>query len=77
MNPFNTPNRKMDGAPVEVRVSRDILVPLASLKSLRHVKRDPYGRVLKAFFDPGSEGRAREQIDRILGDLAREHWPEG
>lgn len=77
VNPFNTPNKKIDGGPVEVRVSRDILVPIGSLKSLRHVKKDSYGRVQKAFFDMGVEERAREQIDRILDDIVREHWPEG
>ena len=76
LSPFNTPNRGLDGAPVEVRVSRDILVPLETLKSLRHVKKDSYGRVQKAFFDVGAEGRAREHIDHILDDIARKHWPE-
>lgn len=76
LSPFNTPNRGLDGGPIEVRVSRDILVPLETLKSLRHVKKDSYGRVEKAFFDPGAEGRAREHIDRILDDLAKKHWPE-
>lgn len=76
IHPFNTPNRKVDESPVEVRVSRDILVPLDTLKSLRHVKRDSYGRVQKAFFDPGTDGRIREGIDQLLADLTREHWQE-
>ena len=76
LSPFNTPSRTVDGSPLEVRVSRDILVPLDTVKSLRHVKRDVYGRVQKAFFDPGAEGRVRESIDRILTEITRQHWPE-
>ena len=76
LSPFNTPNSTLDGAPLEVRVSRDILVPLQTLKSLRHVKKDQYGRVEKAFFEPGAEGRMRESIDRLLTDLSRRHWPD-
>jgi len=76
MNPFNSPNLYCDGDPVEVRVSRDILVPLSVLKSLRYVKKDGRGRVEKALFEPGAEVRVKEQIDLILRDIEKRHWKE-
>jgi hypothetical protein len=76
MNPFNSPNRHVDGEGVEVRVSRDILVPIEVLKSLRYVKRDGRGRVEKALFEPGAEVRVREQIDIMLREIEDKHWKE-
>jgi hypothetical protein len=76
MNPFNSPNRHCDGDQVEVRVSRDILVPIEVLKALRYVKRDDMGRIEKALFEPSSEARVREQIDLMLRDIERKHWKE-
>lgn len=74
MNPFNNPKTKADGTPLEVRVSRDILLPMEALKSLRYVKRDNLGRVEKAFFEPSSEAKIKEQIERILAEIAKKHW---
>jgi hypothetical protein len=76
MNPFNSPNQYNDGEKVEVRVSRDILVPIEGLKSLRYVKKDGRGRVEKALFEPGAEVRIKEQIDLMLRDIEKKHWKE-
>ncbi len=76
MNPFNSPNTHGDGEKVEVRVSRDILVPIEVLKSLRYVKRDGMGRIEKALFEPGAEVRIKEQIDLMLRDIEQKHWNE-
>jgi hypothetical protein len=76
MNPFNSPNRYSDGDKVEVRVSRDILVPIEVLKSLRYVKKDGRGRVEKALFEPSAEVRIKEQIDLMLRDIEKKHWKE-
>jgi hypothetical protein len=74
MNPYNNPKVKADGTPLEVRVSRDILISMEALKSLRYVKKDTLGRVEKAFFEPSAEARIKEQIERILGEIAKKHW---
>ncbi len=74
MSPFNNPKMMADGTPLEVRVSRDILLPMEALKSLRYVKRDNLGRVEKAFFEPSSEAKIKEQIERILAEIAKKHW---
>jgi hypothetical protein len=76
MNPFNSPSRYSDGDKVEVRVSRDILVPIEVLKSLRYVKKDGRGRVEKALFEPSAEVRIKEQIDLMLRDIEKKHWKE-
>jgi len=76
MNPFNSPNQHCDGDPLEVRVSRDILVPIEVLKALRYVKRDELGRIEKALFEPSAEVRIKEQIDLILRDIEDKHWKE-
>jgi hypothetical protein len=74
MNPFNNPCARADGSPLEVRVSKDILLPMETIKSLRYVKKDTLGRVEKAFFEPSAEVKIKEQIDRILTEIARKHW---
>jgi hypothetical protein len=74
MHPFNCPTAKADGTPLEVRVSKDILIPIESLRSLRYVKRDNLGRIEKAFFEPSPEVKVKEQIDRILAEIAKKHW---
>jgi hypothetical protein len=74
MNPYNNPKTKADGKPLEVRVSKDILLPMEALKSLRYVKKDDLGRIQKAFFEPSAEARIKEQIERILAEIARKHW---
>lgn len=76
MNPFNSPNTHVDGDRVEVRVSRDILVPNEVLKSLRYVKRDEKGRIEKALFEPSAEARIKEQIDIMLRTIEKKHWKD-
>lgn len=74
MNPFNNPKVKADGTPLEVRVSRDILISMEALKSLRYVKKDNLGRVEKAFFEPSAEAKIKQQIEKILGEISKKHW---
>ncbi len=74
MNPYNCPDLTVDGKPLEVRVSKDILISMESLKALRCVKRDKLGRVEKAFFEPSAETKVKERIDKILDEIARKHW---
>ena len=76
MHPFNNPTVDQDGQPLEVRVSKDILMAMADLQSLRYVKKDAQGRVKKALFEPDQNARVRQQIDDILGEVARDKWPE-
>jgi hypothetical protein len=74
MHPFNCPKLKADGTPLEVRVSKDILLPIEALQSLRYIKKDDLGRVEKAFFEPSPEVKVKEQIDKILAEIAKKHW---
>ena len=74
MNPYNSPDITVDRKPLEVRVSKDILIPIESLKALRCVTTDKLGRVEKAFFEPSAESKVKERIDKILGEIARKHW---
>ncbi|MBD3219714.1 hypothetical protein GF314_00605 [bacterium] len=76
MHPFHNPTADKEGHPVEVRVSKDILMEMADLQSLRYVKKDDQGRVSKALFEPDQNQRVKQQIDDILGEIASEHWPE-
>jgi hypothetical protein len=71
MHPFNNPACDQDGQPVEVRVSKDILMAMEDLQSLRYVQKDDQGRVKKALFEPDQNVRVRQQIDDILGEIAR------
>ena len=71
MNPYNNPDTRAGGEPVEVRVSRDILAPMDVIKSIRYVKKDNKGRIRQALFEPSPAARFREQIDRMLDDIAR------
>ncbi len=77
MSPFNSPDENVDGEPLEVRVSKDILTPLEVLKSIRYAKKDDRGRIQKVLFEPSGETLAKEQIDRILKDVERKHWKDG
>ena len=52
MHPDNNPNADQDQKPIEVKVCKDILVPMEHLKSLRYLKKDSYGRVKKVLFEP-------------------------
>jgi hypothetical protein len=76
MNPYNNPDTRTGGEPVEVRVSRDILAPMDVIKSIRYVKKDAAGRIRQALFEPSPAARFREQIDRLLDDIARKSWDE-
>lgn len=76
MHPYNNPTLDLDGHPLEVRVSKDILVGMDDLQALRYVKKDAQGRVRKALFEPDQNQRVRQQIDDILGELSRQKWPE-
>ncbi len=74
MHPDNNPNTNLEGKPLEVKVCKDILVSMDTLKSIRYVKKDQYGRVKKALFEPDQNARIWNQIDEILGKLAKEKW---
>ena len=74
MHPFNNPKLRADGTQLEVRVSKDILLPIEALQSLRYIKKDNLGRVEKAFFEPSPEAKVKEQIDRILNEIEKKHW---
>ena len=76
MHPYHNPTVNQDGQPLEVRVSKDILMAMADLQSLRYVKKDAQGRVKKALFEPDQNLRVRQQIDEILGEIAKDKWPE-
>ncbi len=76
MHPYHNPRVDQDGQPLEVRVSKDILVGMDDLQALRYVKKDADGRVKKALFEPDQNQRVRQQIDEILGEVSRQKWPE-
>lgn len=71
MHPFHNPPENQDGAPVDVRVSKDILMSMADLQSLRYVKKDAEGRVKQALFEPDHNERVRQHIDDILSEISR------
>jgi hypothetical protein len=74
MHPYNHPDRNLDGNSIDVRVSKDILIPIEHLKALRYVQKDEHGRVKKVLFEPDQDERVRGQIDRLLDRIAREKW---
>ncbi len=76
MHPYHNPTTNQDGHALEVRVSKDILMGMEDLQSLRYVKKDDQGRVKKALFEPDQNVRVRQQIDDILGEIAQDKWPE-
>ena len=76
MHPDNNVDHNLDGKPVEVKVCKDILVPMDTLKSIRYVKKDEYGRVKKALFEPDQNARIWTQIDDMLVRIAKEKWHE-
>jgi len=76
MHPDNNPNQNLDGKPVEVKACKDILVPVETMKSIRYVKKDQYGRVRKALFEPDQNARIWGSIDEMLEKLAKEKWQE-
>jgi hypothetical protein len=76
MHPFNNPDRNLDERSIEVRVSKDILIPMENIKALRYVKKDEEGRVKKVLFEPDQNERIRGQIDNLLDKIATEKWGE-
>ncbi len=76
MHPFNSPNTNLDDRGIEVRVSKDILIPIEHIKALRYVKKDAQGRVKKVLFEPDQNARIRRQIDRLLDKISQEKWGE-
>jgi hypothetical protein len=76
MNPFNNPEKNLDGKLIEVRVSKDILMPVENIKALRYVKKDEQGRVKKVLFEPDQNDRIRRQIDKLLQKISKEKWGE-
>jgi hypothetical protein len=76
MHPDNTPNVNLDGKTLEAKVCKDILVPMETMKSIRYVKKDQYGRVRKALFEPDQNARIWGSIDEMLEKLAKEKWQE-
>ncbi len=74
MHPYNNPIINQDSKPLEVRVSKDILMSMEDLQSLRYVKKDEQGRVKQALFEPDQNIRVRQQIDDILEEISRNKW---
>ena len=74
MHPYHNPSLDQDGHAVDVRVSKDILMSMTDLQSLRYVKKDDQGRVKQALFEPDHNERVRQQIDDILGEISKEKW---
>ena len=75
MHPDNNPDRNLDEKSFEVKVCKDILVPMETLKAIRYVKKDEYGRVKKALFEPDQNARIWNQIDDMLGAITKESGP--
>jgi len=71
MHPHNNPSRNLEGEPIEVKVSKDILMAMEDLQSLRYIKKDAEGRVRKALFEPDQNARIRQHIDSILDDISK------
>ena len=76
MHPYHNPNKNQDGRALEVRVSKDILMSMEDLQSLRYVKKDDQGRVKQALFEPDHNVRVRQQIDDILSEISRDKWTD-
>lgn len=74
MHPHNNPNHTLEGDALEVKVSKDILMPMEDLQSLRYIKKDADGRVRKALFEPDQNTRIRQHIDAILEDVSKNKW---
>lgn len=74
MHPFHNPGSNQDGEAVEVRVSKDILMCMEDIQSLRYVKKDEQGRVKQALFEPDHNVRVRQQIDDILSEISQDKW---
>ncbi len=76
MHPYHNPEHDRDGTLLEVRASKDILVPVKDLKSVRYLKKDQYGRIKKALFEPDQNARVKSQIDGLLSEIHQNKWQE-
>ncbi len=76
MHPDNNPNVNLDGKKIDVKACKDILVPMDTLKAIRYVKKDEYGRVKKALFEPDQNARIWSSIDDMLERLSKDKWQE-
>ena len=76
MHPYHNPSKNQDGIALEVRVSKDILMSMEDLQSLRYVKKDDQGRVKQALFEPDHNVRVRQQIDDILSEISQDKWSD-
>lgn len=76
MHPYHNPDHDLEGHKVEVRASKDILVPVEDLKAVRYLKKDQYGRIKKALFEPDVNARVKSQIDDLLGEIHQNKWQE-
>ncbi len=76
MHPYNNPDKNLDGKMIDVRVSKDILIPFETIKALRYVKKDREGRINKVLFETDQNERIRRQVDRLLDKISREKWGE-
>ena len=76
MHPFNNPVDDRDGKPLEVRASRDILVPMRDLQAIRYVKKDRHGQIKKVLFEPDQNARVRNQIDNLLTEISIKKWDD-
>ncbi len=76
MHPFNSLDKNLDNKSIDVRVSKDILIPLENIKALRYVKKDKEGRIKKVLFEPDQNDRIKNQIDGLLDKITREKWGE-
>ncbi len=74
MHPYHNPSVNQEGQALEVRVSKDILMCMEDLQSLRYVKKDEQGRVKQALFEPDHNVRVRQQIDDILSEISQNKW---
>lgn len=75
MHPHNNPGRDKEGNQIEVKVCKDILLPMDDLRSLRYIKKGEDGRVKKALFEPDQNMRIRNHIDALLSDLS-DKWED-
>jgi hypothetical protein len=69
MHPHNNPSNNTNGESLEVRVSKDIMIPMTDLQSIRYIQKDDEGRVKKALFEPDQNIRIRKSIDDILAEI--------
>jgi len=76
MHPFHNPETDLSNKLLEVRASKDILVPVKDMQAIRYLKKDKYGRVRKALFETDQNSRVRRQIDDLLGEITANKWQE-